>query len=158
MTLKRRSFLAMLGAAAATPALPGGAPVLSARVKALAAAHARKYPFVSVIGLSKRVGVTTAEAEGLLAHLSQRGMVGPVRAAATGPVSAASNLFRPAPSLAYAAQARAAARQATIAQAARQRAKAMLTSGPARDWLHHLRRLCVQNGIELHPRAYEVSA
>ena len=94
--MKRRSFLSMLGAALVAPALPAaGAP--SRGLAALAAAHARKYPFVSVIGLSRRVGVSVREAETLLLDLSERGLVGTVNSCATGPVSACSRVFRPIP-------------------------------------------------------------
>ena len=95
--MKRRSFLSMLGAALAAPALPATAGVPSRSLAALAAAHARKYPFVSVIGLSRRVGVSVPEAETLLIDLSERGLVGTVNSCAHGPISACSRVFRPVP-------------------------------------------------------------
>ena len=106
--MKRRGVLQMLGAVIAAPATVLSAPAMPANIGALAAAHARKYPFISAIGLSNRLGLCLPQAQTVLAELSRQGLVGPLTTCATGPVHAASRVFTPCrDSLIRAAQSRA---------------------------------------------------
>jgi len=82
--------MGLFGAAVAAPALPLASPAISAKAAGLAAAHAQKYPFVSVIGLSNSIGVSTAQAESLLLSLSRKGLVGQVQTCASGAIHAGS--------------------------------------------------------------------
>ncbi|MEJ6399259.1 hypothetical protein [Yoonia sp. 208BN28-4] len=145
MTMKRRSFLTMLGAALAAPAMPAMGQGAARNLSAAVAAHARKYPLVSVIGLSRRVGVPMPEAEKLLLDLSRRGVVGPVHGCANGPISAASRVFRPV--VPYAV------RPVTQKKETQTTSRHSQPSRPVNHMLHYLHDLCVQRGLTLSPRA-----
>lgn len=95
--MKRRSFLSFLGAATVAPALPAlGAAAPSQAAVSLATAHARRYPYISVIGLSRRIGVSEVEAKGLMHELSRQGILGPLRNSGPRPIFAGSKVFTPA--------------------------------------------------------------
>jgi hypothetical protein len=152
MGMKRRNFLAMMGAAAATPALPGGVPSLAPKLKALGVAHAKKFPFVSRMGMSKRLKISDDQAQELLGYLNRQGIVGPLNSSATGLSSGPSRTFRPAPVKTSMAEA-----QRAKAKAAREKAleaKAQRHS----DLMAYLRVLCVEHGVELHPRVMAMAA
>lgn len=153
--MMRRNFLGLFGAAVVAPAMPIAAPAIRANVAGLAAAHAKKYPFVSVMGLSKSIGVTTAQAEQVLYSLSRKGLVGQVQTCASGAVHAGSQVYQPAAAtLAKAAQARE-ARQAAKAQrlAQRQIDRAAMKVDLS-DFIAHLRHVCIDNGMTLSPRCF----
>ncbi len=152
MSVKRRSFLAMMGAAAATPALPSGVPSLAPKLKALGVAHAKKFPFVSIMGLSKRLKISDHQAQELLGYLNRKGIVGPLNSSATGLSSGPSRTFRAAP-----VKTRMAEAQRARTKAAREKAleaKARRHS----DMMAYLRKLCVDQGVQLHPRVMAVAA
>lgn len=150
MSIKRRSFLAMLGAVVAAPAMPVSAGAARAHVFGLAAAHVHKYPFISVIGLSRRLGVSMPDAETLLVDLSRKGLVGPVNSCGAGVISAASKVFKPSPdSLIKVAQAQRKARQLRLARQAQAKAHAGQMQVDLTAWLGHLRTLCVENGFAM---------
>ena len=93
--MKRRSFLRALGATVAAPLLPvaGSAAAYSRGTYGLALAHAKKYPFVSVRGMTTRLGVTGAQAEALLAEMSSKGVLGGINASYNGAGLATSKVF-----------------------------------------------------------------
>lgn len=94
MTMRRRSFLGMFGAAVAAPALPMAMPVagVSQASYGLAAAHAQKYPLVSVMGLTKRIGLSPAQAQAVIQKMSAEGVLGAVNPLRPGGAHAVSNV------------------------------------------------------------------
>lgn len=155
--MRRRGFLTLLGAALTAPALPAvagsGAP---AGVRAAVAAHVRKYPVITVLGISKRVGVPVDQAAELLEGLSRDGLVGPIRPGPAGPLRASSTVYQPSPAIAQAAEAR---RQAGLRRRAQQALRRMGQGAGAGDWLTYLQAMCRQQGYALSRRALaQVSA
>ena len=149
--MKRRSFLGMLGATAAAPlmpALPANAAVLTPRMKAMGIAHAHRFPMVSVMGMTKRLGISSAEAKALLGHLSKKGIIS-AGVPGTGITSAASKVFKPVPPKVFAQVAEAKRRL----QAEKPKAKDTARHTVSNDWLTHLRVIAAQNGFDLSPRA-----
>jgi len=70
MTMKRRSFLGLFGAAVAAPAIPMAAPAgYSSAAYKVAMAHAKRFPVISVAGLSKRGDLSMTQAEALIKEL-----------------------------------------------------------------------------------------
>lgn len=154
MTIKRRSFLTLLGAAIAAPAAAISGPALPANIGALAAAHVRKYPFVSTTGLSNRLGLSVPQAQRLLLDLSRSGLVGPVQSCARGPIHAASKVFTPtSDSLIRVAQARAARQRAAALRRIGTDGNARRMRVDLRPLLRHLHEICRDTGLDLHPRA-----
>lgn len=151
--MKRRWFLRMMGATAAAPLMPalpaGAASVLTPRVKAMGLAHAHRYPMVSVLGMTKRLGISHNEATELLAHLTREGLVGAPGLKGTGITSAASRVFRPVPH--QIAAVRNSMKRVKFSAEPKMSEKAK-TSDPA-HWLAHLRVIAAQNGFVLQPRA-----
>jgi len=92
--MKRRSFIGMIGAALAAPALPMAAPAAgySRATYGLAVLHARTRAHVSARGLSYCLKVSTAQAEAMVAEMSAKGLVRPI---AGGSVRAVSNILNP---------------------------------------------------------------
>jgi len=58
----------------------------------LAIAHAKKYPLVSVGGLSKRIGIATPQAEAIIKQMSSEGMLGVLNPTRPGTVKATSKI------------------------------------------------------------------
>lgn len=141
--MKRRGFLSLLGAVMAAPALPSAATSLPVRLSQLAATHARTYPCVSAVGLSRGLGVPMAQAQVLLRDLSSKGLVGPISHAGTGPIYAASAVYRPAAS--------------AVLKVAQLRPSMPQTHAVANDWLAYVQDICVRNGFALQPRAVEMA-
>lgn len=150
--MKRRSFINLLGAALSAPAMPALA-VTPANLTSLAAAHARKYPFVSAVGLSRGLEVPLKQAQALLLDLSNTGVVGPVSSCGTGPIHASSKVFRPIAPVS-AAQASRAAKQVRDKTAAPEISE---THKVAKDWVAHLQNLCADSGLTLSEKAQEVA-
>ena len=157
--MKRRSFIGMLGAAVTAPALPMAAPSLSPKISALVAAHVRKYPVITVLGISNRIGIPQAQAEEVLYDLARQGLVGPVTPGPHGPVRAKSTLFKPTPPDVQLAEVekRMKAQRAQIRERKLQEARERI-SGEAVDWLHYLQKLCVKHEFSLQPRALGLAA
>lgn len=76
--MKRRGFLQLFGAAVAAPLVPNIAVARSASLTA-ALAHARTRVSVSAWGLSQSLGVSMAQAEGLMAQMSARGAISTIQ-------------------------------------------------------------------------------
>lgn len=92
--MKRRQFLSMFGAAAAAPLMPalGSAAGYTRTTYELAIAHAKKYPLVSVGGLSKRIGIATPQAEAIIKQMSSEGLLGILNPTRPGTVKATSKI------------------------------------------------------------------
>lgn len=152
MTIKRRGFLAMLGAAVSAPALPVAAA--SRDLMQVAVAHARKYPVISVGGLSKRGAMTVPQAEAMIGKLAQKGMVKLVGPSPSGGARAASKIMVGDPwGLARTAHERqTAALRRDHADQTRRTAKATAPSVP--PWIAHLHEICRADGLTLHPRCF----
>ena len=152
MAMKRRGFLTLLGAAVAAPALPLAAPSLPSKFKVLAAAHAKKYPVVTVMGISKRMGVTPEQAEALMNGLVRDGALGPIKSGTGGHLRASSRVFQRSPASFYSAQPERMARQAEKQRRlVEEQPVTEAAKGPT--WLRHLHQLCVKQGYTLQPRA-----
>ena len=97
MTMKRRGFLKMLGAAVAAPALPAvsSAPAAAAYNRymyGLAVFHARTRAHVSARGIAYCLKVSTAQAEAMISEMTKNGLVKPVFGAGSN-VRAVSNIL-----------------------------------------------------------------
>ena len=95
MTMRRRGFLGMLGAAVASPAIPMVAPSagFSRASYGLAMAHARKYPLVSVRGLVNRLGLSAPEAKAIITSMSSDGVLGGIAPTRPGTIFASSKVY-----------------------------------------------------------------
>jgi hypothetical protein len=154
--MKRRNFLGMLGAAIAAPMMPmaTSAAGYSRTTYELAIAHAKKYPLVSVSGMSKRIGISTPEANAIINKMSSEGMLGVINPTRPGTVRASSKIFvnnvypiRPT------SEARA-QEPAPKSEPHRIRAASQDTNANIDLMLAHLRGLCVQRGMTLSARCY----
>jgi len=157
--LKRRKFISILGATMAAPALP---PVALAQpsqaLLASATTHAQSYPFVSLIGLSRRVGVSHEQAGQLMVALSRKGIIGPINGTGTRPLYATSKVFvAPKGTLIRAAQEQR-RKQALKRQSLRTTAKSRHYALDATGLWEHLRQLCLGQGMTLHPRCFAGAA
>lgn len=142
--MKRRSFLSLLGAAIATPALPAAAPAASySRLTfGIAVLHARTRAHVSARGLAWCLKVPLPQAKAMLSEMAARGMVTPV--GLSGQMRAVSNILQP--------QAWHVAGQP--ADPAASKTKAMQPNAPDTTpelpgWLRHLRGVARAEGHRL---------
>lgn len=98
MTIKRRNFLTMLGAAATAPLVPArvmaAAPAAAASYNryqyGLAVFHARTRASLGVADLMSRLNVTGATAEAMMAEMKSSGIITPVLNSAAGAMRAIS--------------------------------------------------------------------
>ena len=148
--MKRRSFLAMIGAVATAPVLPASAGTLTPNLRALGAAHAHKFPMVSVLGLSRRLNIPTEQAVEVLNYLRQTGLVGSSGVQASGLTSSASKVFRPIP---HRIAGVGSMKRVNVAKLKEQFAERAAPKTPTRDWIAHLQGICQRNGYVLQPRA-----
>lgn len=157
MSMKRRSFLTMLGAAVAAPALPmAAAPAPVAAVYnrytyGLAVFHARTHAHVTAAGIAKRLKVTPAQAKAMISEMSSAGLVKPVGLTGSN-VRAVSNILKPdAWGLdAASRKMRSDTRRARKAHAANDRRYA---EPDLSALLAHLRQVCTAQGMPLSARA-----
>lgn len=155
--MKRRGFLTIFGAAAATPFLPmsaASAPVAATFNRytyGLAVFHARTRAHISARGLAHCLKVTMPQAEAMIGQMAHEGLVNPILGASNGSVRAVSNILRPDTwGLETAArQARSAQRQARLQS---QSERTTTTGADLSRFITHLRQLCVDQGMTLHPR------
>ena len=97
--MKRRRFLSLFGATAATPFLP--APAMAAAAKApygpaavhAAIYHAKTRAVFSVWGLAKAANLPLESAEALMGDLARRGVLGPMQGTTFGGRWAASRIM-----------------------------------------------------------------
>jgi hypothetical protein len=145
MTLKRRSFLAVFGAAIAAPALPMAAPThasaaYSRYMYGLAVFHARTRAYVSARGLK----VSQSQAKAMIAEMTTSRLVKPVGLSG-GNVRAVSNIRKPdAWGLNQAAR-----NQRSVTGKAKHAAKRDLSISAL---MAHVRKICLSHGMTLHPR------
>ena len=148
--MKRRGFLGLLGAAVATPLLPAmpaaqAAASYNRYTYGLAVFHARTRAHVSARGIAHCLKVSVPQAEAMISEMATNGLVKPVFG---GPnMRAVSNILKPdAWGLDKAARkARAKVREARKFDAGRAR-------GGFDPMIAHLRGICVDYGMTLHPR------
>ena len=94
MTLKRRSFLGMIGAAAIAPAMPmrtaaaPAAAVYNRYMYGLAVFHARTRASLSTGDLMAKLRVSAIQAEALMGEMTATGVVQPIAQSAIGAVRA----------------------------------------------------------------------
>jgi len=94
MTLKRRSFLGMIGAAAIAPAMPmrtaaaPAAAVYNRYMYGLAVFHARTRASLSTGDLMAKLRVSAIQAEALMGKMTATGVVQPIAQSAIGAVRA----------------------------------------------------------------------
>ena len=164
--MKRRNFLSLIGAATVAPALPAAAFRPTPALMAAATTHAQTYPYVSVMGVSRRIGVSVTEAENLMTALSREGVIGNLRLnGGARPVYASSKIYVPTHGSAMEAARLQKAKHSAAkkvreakARAAQAQAKAKTMSVDLGDMLAHLRDLCVSQGMVLHPRCFAIGA
>ena len=145
--MKRRGFLAMIGAAAVAPLMPAAgtaqAVTYNRYTYGLAVFHARTRAHVSARGIAHCLKVSVPQAEAMIAEMANNGLVKPVFG---GPnVRAVSNILKPdAWGLDKAArQARAKIRRDRNVQ---------LQIEDQSTLMGHLRQMCVDYGMTLSPR------
>jgi len=146
--MKRRGFLQLLGAAAATPLMPGAALAKAAGYNryqyGLAVFHARTRAHISARGIAHRLKVSVPQAEAMIGEMVDKGLVKPVFG---GPnVRAVSNILKPD---AWGLETHA-RKQRSAARRAKRLAKA--PAHDIADMITHLRQICVDYGMTLHPR------
>lgn len=150
MSMKRRSFLTMLGAAVAAPLTPaiGSAAGYSRTTYDLAILHAKKFPLVSVGGLSKRIGIATPQAEAIIKQMSSEGLLGVLNPTRPGTVKASSKIFvNPNAGLAKAYE-----RRQTHTKTVRDETAHTQSQPKVSVMFEHLHKLCASNGMTLSPR------
>lgn len=144
--MKRRSFLSLLGAAVATPALPAASTAAYSRQSfGLAVLHARTRAHVSVRGLAWCLKVPSTQAEAMLAEMTARGMVSPIGPG--GALRAVSHILQPQPWHLAAGKAAARPTKATIS------APTQGQPNTLPDWLRHVRKLAQKAGHHMQPQA-----
>jgi hypothetical protein len=156
MTLRRRNFLGLFGAAIAAPLIPVAAPAagFSQSAYGLAIVHAQKYPLVSVRGLVTRLGMSKTQANAVIRQMSSEGLLGALNPTRPGTVHAASKIdTNPVWSSASAklAKSKMKANPNSGSSSSLAQAKARYTDVDLSDMLAHLRGLCVSNGMTLSP-------
>ena len=136
------------------PSTLGAAPTAVAYNRytyGLAVFHARTRAHVSARGIAHCLKVSVPQAEAMITEMAGKGLVKPVFGATGGQVRAVSNILRP-----DAWGLDRAARQARSTQ----RRERLKTQQDASDpsgvdlgrLMAHLRQLCLDNGMSLHPR------
>jgi len=160
MTMKRRSFLGLFGAAVAAPAIPMAAPAgYSSAAYKVAMAHAKRFPVISVAGLSKRGDLSMTQAEALIKELATQGKVKLVGPSVNGKVRAASKVYtKDAWGLVRTSESRNAKRALRRSEyKPRDHAKPVEVEAPqpqVAPWLAHLHDLCRAQGMTLSPRCF----
>ena len=152
--MKRRKFLGLFGAAAATPFLPapsvaGAAKAAPYSAAALHAAiyHARSRAVFSVWGMAKALGLTIESAEVLMGDLAKRGIVGPLQGTTYGGRWASSRIMT-SEAVALQRTARSKARRSSSEKSQRR----MNTEPDLSQLIAHLHQLCRNSGIPLSAR------
>jgi len=155
--MKRRSFLGMVGAAIAVPAMPFAAPsapavVYSRSTYGLAVLHARTRPHVSARGLAHCLKLPKSQASAMMAEMVESNLITPIKGAVDGSMRATSNILINDP---WGLARTSAPRPKTVDQADRDhKADTARTEARIDLMLVHLRDLCVRNGMALHPRCF----
>ena len=98
--MKRRNFLGLFGAAAATPFLPQISVARAAQAGAYSGAamhgailHAQTHSAFSVWNLAKSLKLPVTQAEALMGDLAKRGVIGPLQGTTFGGRWATSNVL-----------------------------------------------------------------
>lgn len=152
--MKRRGFLQMLGAAIVTPALPSAASAPAAAaynryMYGLAVFHARTRPHVSARGIAHCLRVTSAQAEAMIAEMTQAGHVTPIFGAG-GNVRAVSNILKPD---AWGLDTAARKTRAKLRNAKRRATfDGQTTRSQQLPFMAHLHAMCRDYGLPLSPR------
>jgi len=172
MSMRRRGFLGLFGAAVATPLMPMGASAGASATYSRAAfraavAHAQKFPVISVVGLSKRGGLSMPQAEAMIKELASKDMVKLVGPSRSGRVRAASKILKNDPwGIARTSQERHIARSNANKKELEQKAKDVRDrklnqtrkmNVDLDPLLAHLRQLCLRQDMTLSPRCYHMA-
>ena len=150
--MQRRSFLRMIGAAVAAPMMPalGSAGGISRTTYDLAILHAKKFPLVSVGGLSKRIGIAKPQAEAIIKKMSSDGLLGVLNPTRPGTVKASSKIFvNPNVGLAKAYE-----RRQSHAKSAKDQKAARHAQPNVSAMFAHLHKLSTACGMTLSPRCF----
>lgn len=150
--MKRRKFLQMLGMAVSAPVWPsvGGAASYAQSSYELAILHAKKFPLVSVGGLSKRLGIAKPQAEAIIEKLSADGLLGVLNPTRPGTVKAASKIFvNP-----HAGLAQAYSQRQVRAKVAKEQMQDTAQPANVSALFAHLHRLCRKSGMTLSSRCF----
>ena len=150
--MQRRSFLRMIGAAVAAPMMPtvGAAAGSSSSAYELAILHAKKFPLVSVSGLSKRIGIAKPQAEAIISRMSSEGLLGVLNPTRPGTVRAASKIFvNPNAALAEGYRQR-----QTRGKAVQKQGSASQAQKNVSAMFAHLHKLSTARGMTLSPRCF----
>jgi hypothetical protein len=143
----------MIGAAVAAPMMPalGSAGGISGTTYDLAILHAKKFPLVSVGGLSKRIGIGKSQAEAIIEKMSSDGLLGALNPTRPGTVKASSKIFvNPNAGLARAYE----RRQAKTSKAKQDQRVNGETSPQVSAMFAHLHQLSTACGMTLSPRCF----
>jgi len=146
--MKRRRFLGMFSGAIAAPALPLPTMAQSAYSQSAwntAVATARSSAALSVNGMSHVLKISPAATEALMRDMVRKGILNPIVGPYHGGMWASSKVMK-AGNIAAIHKAQQAAR--------RELAKEENTKSRAGDWISHLQKICVDNGMTLHPRCF----
>lgn len=148
--MKRRNFLGLFGGAIAAPLMP--LPALATAQAGYSQAamhgailHAQTHSAFSIWNLAKTLNLPIAQAEALMGDMAKRGIVGPLQGATFGGRWATSNVLL---------------RDTLAASKAVQQAKTKTpefnthsqAEGDLSTMIAHLRKVCIDYGMPLHPR------
>ncbi len=150
--MQRRSFLRLIGSAIAAPMIPavGSASGYSRTSYELAIAHAKRFPLVSVTGMSKHIGISTAQADAIVRQMSSEGLLGVLNPTRPGTVRASSRIFtNDIWGLKRTSQKRPDQARKTQERNAQKQAQPKVSALFA-----HLHDICTQNGLILSPRCH----
>lgn len=155
MSIKRRSFLSMLGGAFAAPLMPsvslGAATKAAYPASALHAAiyHAQSRVNFSVFSLANQLGLPLGQAEAVMTDMSKRGILGPLQGTTQAGTWARSNVWTHPMAKAQAAHEAAKANRETYKTTDD---VAQPKGADLRPMMAHLQNICRSQGRALHPR------
>jgi len=151
--MKRRNFLGLFGGAIAAPLIPApaiaAAPTYSKAALRGAIMHAKTRGSFSVWGLAQAVKVPVETAEVLMGDLAKRGILGPLQGTTFGGRWATSNVLLRDTLAATQAVKNTTSPQTRGGQTQSQHQHAEVDLSA---FLAHLRNVCVNAGMTLHPR------
>lgn len=154
--MRRRSFLGMLGASVAAPAIPamgsGAAGVSYSRsAYGMAVLHARTRHHVSARGIAHCLKVSLPQAKAMISEMAANGLVKPVVGGAGVHVRTVSNILQPSAIGLRTAGLEAKQRVTERAQRVHRTYTEKHETG-VNAMVSHLHHMCQDHGHRLHPR------